>query len=174
MSLCKWILVLIFLSISAHSRAEDCLSHLPDSLRSAVEQDNWKIVEPHDLSASDLRVWINNHPDDCPGVAEGNFSPRAKTSYIVALIQRDDRQNLLEKVDLVILKKNRPEVEDAVTTIEVATPYVVWKLAKGRYLGIDGTRASIPRNSFVFEKLVGPASQYYYHGNQLKSFVISR
>ena len=161
--------------VSAHSRAEDCLSHLPDSIRSAVEQDNWKIVEPRDLSASDLRVWINNHPGECPGVAEGNFSPKAKSSFIVALILRDFQKNVTEKVVLVTMKKGRPETELAVTNMSIATPYVVWKLTKGRYLGIDGTKANIPRNSFVFEKLVGPASQYYYDGgNRLRNFVISR
>jgi hypothetical protein len=174
MSLYKWILIAIVFSISIKAHAADCFSTLPETLKSAVQQDNWKIVQPQDLSESDLRVWTNNHPSECPGVAEGNFSPKAKTSYIVALIQQDQQKNLLEKVVLVTQKKNQPEIEDAVTTIAVATPYVVWKLTKGRYLGIDGTKASIPRNSFVFEKLVGPASQYYYQGSNIRSFVISR
>jgi hypothetical protein len=173
-SLYKWILIAIFFSISTHSRAQACLSDLPDSARTALEQDNWTIVQPHDLSEADLRVWTNNHPSDCPGVAVGNFSPKAKSSFIVALIQRDDQKNVTEKVVLVIMKKDRPETELAVTTMAIATPYVVWKLPRGRYLGIDGTKASISRNSFVYEKMVGPASQYYYDGSHLRTFVISR
>lgn len=175
MSLYKWILIALFATLCAPSYAEACLNGLPDTLRVAVEQDHWKIVEREDLSEADQSVWKNGHPGDCPGVATGNFSPRAKSSFIVALIQRDERQNLLEKVVLVTLKKNQPETELAVTTMSIATPYVVWGLNKGRYLGIDGTKANIPRNSFVYEKLVGPASQYYYDGgNHLRAFVISR
>jgi hypothetical protein len=170
----KWILVAIFVAISTHSYAEGCLSDLPESAKSAVERDNWTIVQPEDLSTADLKVWKNGHPGECPGVIEGDFSPHTKSSFIVALIQRDSQQNLTEKVLLVTVKKNRPETEYAVTTMSVATPYVVWKLHKGRYLGIDGTKASINRNSFVYEKLVGPASQYYYDGSHLRTFVISR
>ncbi len=175
MSFSRWILIAALVVLPAGTRAQSaCYNGLPDALRSAVEQDTWKIVQSSDLSEADQRVWRNNHPTDCAGVAVGNFSPRAKQSFIVALIQRDGQNNLLEKVDLVYLKKNRPVVEDAITTLAVATPYVVWKLNKGRYLGIDGTRASILRDSFVFEKLVGPASQYYYQGDRLRSFVLSR
>lgn len=170
----RWmVLAATCFAISAPSFAEPCLNGMPDSLRAFLEQDNWKIVQREDLSASDLRVWKNNHPGDCPGVAAGNFSPHAKSSFIVALIQRDDQKDLLEKVVLVSLKKKQPVSEIAISTMAVATPYVVWSLKKGRYLGIDGTKASIPRNSFVYEKLVGPASQYYYDGNHLKSFVLS-
>jgi len=174
MSLSKWILIAALFAAPVLSQAEPCLSGLPDAARAAVEQDNWTIVQREDLSEADLRVWKNSHQGECPGVAAGNFSPRAKSSFIVALIQRDFQKNLTEKVVLVTMKKDRSETELAVTTISIATPYVVWKLPKGRYLGIDGTKASISRNSFVFEKLVGPASQYYYDGSRLKTFVISR
>ena len=174
MSFSRWILIAALLVAPTCARSQSCLNGLPDTLRSAVEHDSWKIVQRDDLSDADQRVWKNNHPGDCAGVAAGNFSSQAKQSFIIALIQRDGQNNLLEKVDLVFLKKNQPVVEDAVTTLAVATPYVVWKLPKGRYLGIDGTKASISRNSFVFEKLVGPASQYYYEGNRLHSFVLSR
>jgi hypothetical protein len=176
-SLCQWILVAIsvaiFIAISTHSHAQTCLNGLPESLRSAIEQDHWTIVQPEDLSEADLRFWKNGHPGECPGVAAGDFSSKAKSSFIVALIQRDDQKNLLEQVLLVTLKKNRPVTEVAVPPTQVPTPRVVWKLAKGRYLGIDGTKASISRNSFVFEKLVGSAKQYYYDGSHLKSFILS-
>ena len=175
MSLSKWILIAALFSISTHSYAEPCLSTLPESARAAVEQDHWTIVQREDLSEADLRVWKNSHQGECPGVAEGNFSPKSKSSFVVALILRDFQKNVTEKVVLVTMKKDRPETELAVTNMSIATPYVVWKLTKGRYLGIDGTKANIPRNSFVFEKLVGPASQYYYDGgNRLRTFVISR
>ncbi|MEO6982132.1 MAG: hypothetical protein ABI072_03335 [Edaphobacter sp.] len=184
MSLSKWIQVAIVVSLSAsaqapaqppsHPPSQPCLSDMPDTLRAALEQDNWKIVQREDLSVSDLRAWKDRHPGDCPGVASGNFSPRVKQSFIVALIQRDTQNNLTEKVLLAAMKKNKPESEFAITTMSIATPYVVWKLPKGHYLGIEGTKASISRNSFVYEKLIGPASQYYYDGSHLKSFVISR
>lgn len=175
MSVFRWFLVALLAAAPACSLAQKpCLNGLPDTLRAAVEQNNWKIVEREDLSASDLRFWENRHPGECPGVAAGNFSHRAKQSFMVAVIQRDAQQNLLEKVVLVMEKKHKPLTEDAVTTMSIATPYVVWKLDKGRYLGIDGTKASISRDSFVYEKMVGPASQYYYKGDQLRSFVLSR
>jgi hypothetical protein len=173
-TLSKWILVAIFISISTHLHAQDCLSDMPQPLRSTIERNNWTIVQLQDLSERDLRVWKDRHPGECPGIAAGNFSPNAKASFIVALIQRDDQKNLLEEVLLVTQKKNQPITEIAITTMAIATPYVVWKLPKGRYLGIDGTKASISRNSFVYEKLIGPASQYYYDGSHLKSFVLSR
>lgn len=174
MSLLKWTLIAALLAAPACSHAAPCLNGLPASLEAAVEQDNWKIVQREDLSDSDLRFWKDRHPGECPGVAAGNFSSQAKQSFMVALIQRDEQHDLLEKVVLVFQKKDRPQAEDAVTTQAVPTPYVVWRLQKGRYLGIDGTKASISRDSFVYEKMVGPASQYYYQGDRLRSFVLSR
>jgi len=175
MSVSRWILVALLAAAPACSRAQKpCFNGLPDNLRAAVEQNNWKIVQREDLSESDLRFWKDRHPGECPGVAAGDFSPHAKQSFIVAVFERDEQKNLLEKVLLVTEKKHQPVAEDAVTTMAVATPYVVWKLHKGRYLGIDGTKASISRDSFVYEKMVGPASQYYYQGDHLRSFVLSR
>src|SRR5579875_828542 len=122
MSFSRWILIAALVVLPAGTRAQSaCYNGLPDALRSAVEQDTWKIVQSSDLSEADQRVWRNNHPTDCAGLAVGNFSPRAKQSFIVALIQRDGQNNLLEKVDLVYLKKNPPVVEDAITTLAVAT-----------------------------------------------------
>ena len=174
MNLTKWVLIAIFFSISTHSHAEVCLSGIPDSVRSTVEQDNWTILQPQDLSGDDLKVWKVNHPGQCPGVAVGNFFPKGDSSFIVALIQRDDQKNLLEKFLLVTLKKDRPATGPVVSPAQVTTPSVVWRLPPRRYAGIDGTKASISRDSFVFEKLVGPASQFYYRGTHLKSFVISK
>jgi len=174
MGVSQWILVAALFAVPACSYAEPCFNGLPGNLQAAVEQNNWKIVQREDLSDSDLRFWKDRHPGECPGVAAGTFSPRAKQSFIVALIQRDDEKNLLEKVVLVYQKKGQSQTEAAVTTMAVATPYVVWSLKKGRYLGIDGTKASISRDSFVYEKMVGPASQYYYQGSQIRTFVLSR
>jgi len=49
----------------------------------------------------------------------------------------------------------------------------VWKLPPGHYAGVDGKRASISRDSFVFEKVASSATQFYYQGSKLQSFIIS-
>ena len=41
-------------------------------------------------------------------------------------------------------------------------------------MDIYGSKTTISRESFVYEKLVGPANQYYYDGSHLKSLVLSR
>jgi hypothetical protein len=147
---------------------------MPDSLKSTVEQDNWTILQPQDLPAADLKVWKNSHPGQCPGVAVGNFFPKADTSFIVALIQVDDQKKLREKVLLLTLKKDRSEAAVAVSALEANSPSVVWKLSPGHYAGIDGTKAAISRDSFVVEKINSSAKQFYYQGTRLQSFVISR
>jgi len=179
MSLYQGILLAIVISLSAHARAEDCLNGLPQSVRSTVEQDNWTILQPQDLAGNDLQVWKVNHPGDCPGVTSGDFYPKGKPAFLVALIQHDqtqgsDQKNLLEKLALVYLKKDQPITEVVVPSDPVAAPLVVWKIRPGHYLGIDGTKASISRDSFIYERPAGPARQFYYDGTRLKSFVISR
>jgi len=173
MNFIKLILLATLLSISSHARAEDCLGGLPDSLKSTVEQDHWKILSPFDLPSAEWKIWKNAHQGQCPGVAVGNFYPKSDSSFVVALLQGDDPKNLLEKVVLVTLKKGQPLTEIVVNPAQAATLSVVWKLPPGHYAGVDGTRASISRDSFVFEKVSSSATQFYYQGSKLQSFVIS-
>jgi hypothetical protein len=147
---------------------------MPASLRSIIEQDEWTILQPQDLPATDLKVFKNAHPGQCPGVAVGNFLPKTDTSYIVALIKVNGKESLREKVLLVGLKKDRSETAVAVSPVQTNSPSVVWKLPPGHYAGIDGTKAGIARDSFVVQKINGTAEQFYYQGSRLRSFVISR
>jgi len=107
-TLARWILIAMLLSASANVWAEDCLSGLPDTLRSAVEQDRWKILSPFDIPSDDWKLWKNAHQGQCPGVAVGNFFPKTDSSFVVALIQGDDPKNLLEKVVLLTRRRASP------------------------------------------------------------------
>jgi hypothetical protein len=169
----RWILIAVLLSVSAYARAEDCLSGLPDSLKSSVEQDHWKILSPFDIPSADWKLWKNAHQGQCPGVAVGNFFPKTDSSFIVALIQGDDPKNMLEKVVLLTEKKGQPITEIVVNPMQVASPALVWKLPPGHYAGVDGKRAVISRDSFIFEKVASSATQFYYQGSKLQSFIIS-
>ena len=172
MNLIKFLLVAVFLSLSTHAKAADCLSGLPDSMRSAVEQDHWKILSPFDIPSDDWKLWKNAHQGQCPGVAVGNFLSKTD-SYVVALIQGDDPKNLLEKVVLLTEKKGQTITEIVVNPVQATTLALVWKLPPGHYAGVDGKRASLSRDSFVFEKVASSATQFYYQGSKLQSFVIS-
>lgn len=179
MSLYRSFLLATFISLSVHVYAEDCLNNLPQSIRSTVEQDNWTILQPQDLADDELKLWKINHPGECPGIASGDFYPKGKPAFLVALIQRDrtqasDQRNLLEKLTLIYLKKDQPVTEIIVSPTQVDALFVVWKLRPGHYMGIDGTKASISRDSFIYERPAGSAKQFYYDGTRLKSFVISR
>ncbi len=169
----KFVLAASLFVVSNHLWAQDCLSGMPDSLRSSVEQDNWKIVQPGDIPQDDWKLWKNTHQGQCPGVAVGNFFPKADSSFVVALIQQDDQKRLLEQVLLVTVKKGQPSTTVVVSPIMVTSPSLVWKVAPGRYAGVDGTKASISRDSFIYEKVASSAKQFYYQGSNLKSFVIS-
>jgi hypothetical protein len=169
----KAILIAMLFSVAANIWAEDCLSGLPDSLRSAVEQDHWKILSPFDIPTNDWKLWKNAHQGQCPGVAVGNFLPKTDSSFVVALIQGEDPKNLLEKVVLLTEKKGQTITEIIVNPGQVASPALVWKLPPGHYAGVDGKRAAISRDSFVFEKVASSATQFYYQGSKLQSFVIS-
>src|SRR5712672_1615250 len=127
-SLLRAILIALLFSVSAHAGAEDCLDGLPDSLRSAVEQDHWKILSPFDIPSADWKLWKNAHQGQCPGVAVGNFFPKTDSSFIVALIQGEDPKNLLEKVVLLTEKRGQPITEIIVNPAQVASLSVVWKL----------------------------------------------
>ena len=172
-NLTRAILIAALLSASAHLRAEDCLSGLPDTLRSAVEQDHWKILSPFDIPSNDWKLWKNAHQGQCPGVAIGNFYPKTDSSFVVALIQGEDPKNLLEKVVLLTEKKGQPITEIIVSPVQATTLSLVWKLPPGHYAGVDGKRASISRDSFIFEKVASSATQFYYQGSKLQSFIIS-
>ncbi|MBB5316932.1 hypothetical protein [Tunturibacter empetritectus] len=180
MSISKGILFASLLSFSAHVRAEDCLNNLPPSIRAAVEQDNWTILQPQDLAGTDPQRWKGNHPGECPGVTSGNFYPKGKTSYLLALIQRNPAQageqtSQLEQLTLVYLKKNSPVTVSVIPPTQVAAPMVVWKLHPGSYQNLYGSKkVTISRESFVYEKLVGTANQFYYDGSHLKSLVLSK
>jgi hypothetical protein len=169
----RLILIAILFSIPTHLRAEDCLSGLPDALKSAVEQDHWKIVSPFDIPSDDWKLWKNAHQGECPGVAVGNFTSK-EPAYVVALTLGDDPKNLLEKVVFVSTKKGQPITEIVVSPTQVTTPSVVWKLSPGHYAAVDGKHASISKDSFVYEKIAGSATQFYHQGNKFESLLISR
>ena len=172
MSLYKQILIATALFAPSFLQAQTCLNVVPDSLRLSVEQDNWNIVHPEDLSEADRRVWKVNHPGFCPGVATGNFHHNSNPTYVIALIQKTD-QSVTEKVIVVTLKKKKTITELAVAPTQLPTPYVVWSLPPHRYLGVDGAKVTIPQASFAFEKLVGTSRQYYFQGSHLKYFLMS-
>lgn len=174
MKLKTWLLIATFAMISAQARAEGCLSDMPDSARAAVELDNWKILQPLDLSMADAKIFKNAHQGQCPGVAAGDFFPKADSSYLVALVQQDGQKNLTEKLVLVTLKKGRTETEVVIPPAPVTIPSVVWKLGPGHYAGVDGTHTKLSRDSFVYEQIDSSAKQFYYEGSHLHSFVISR
>jgi hypothetical protein len=179
MTLFEGILLAIVGSFATHVHAENCLNNLPQSIRSIVEQDNWTILQPENLSGTDLKIWKGNHPGECPGVASGDFYPKGKPAFLIALIQHDQTQGnepakQLEKLTLVYIKKDQPVSEVVVPPTQVAAPLVVSKLRPGHYMGLDGTKASISRDSFIYERPAGFATQFYYDGTHLKSFVISR
>ena len=92
----------------------------------------------------------------------------------MALIQKGDQKKPLEKLTLVFFKKDLPITEAVVPPTQIADAFVVWKLRPGHYQDLYGKKTTISRESFVYEKLVGPAEQFYYDGTHLKSFVISR
>lgn len=175
MTLPKLTLVAIvcLIAVSTQLRAQDCLSNLPENFKSAVEQDNWKIVQPGDIPTDDWKLWKNAHQGQCPGVAVGNFFPKTDSSFIVSLIQGDDAKSFLQKIVLVTTKKGQTITEMIVNPIQTKTPSVVWKLPPGHYAGVDGAKAGISRDSFVVEKVSASATQFYYQGSNLKSFPIS-
>lgn len=174
MNLSRWLVFAMFAVFSTHVRAEGCPSDLPESARAAVEQGNWKVVQPLDLPVADAKIFKNAHQGQCPGVAAGDFYSKADSSFLVALIQQDGQNSLTEKLVLVTLKKGRMETIEAIPPTQVTKPSVVWKLGPGHYAGVDGTRAHISRDSFVYEQVISTATQYYYDGKHLRSFIISR
>lgn len=176
MSTKRWLLLAIFFSLTARlqAQARPCLASMPDYLQSAVEKDNWKILQPEDLSTNDLPVWKGNHPGECPGVTSGNFYPKADSSFIVALIKQDEQKHQLERTILVTLKKNRLQIAGVIPAAPITALAVVWRLPPGHWRGLYGTKAAIKRDSFVSEQIISAATQFYYDGSHLKSFVISR
>ena len=170
MSVSEWILIPALLAFTALLPAQSCFSGLPDSLRSAVERDNWTIVQPSDLSGADLRVWNAEHPGKCPGVAAK--ASKVNQYFIVALILHDGPTNLLEKVLLVTHKKDRPVTKIAIAARTVNAPYVVW--LQKNHIQSAGEPASIATgDSFIFQKLVSHASQLL-PGSHVNSFAFSK
>jgi hypothetical protein len=147
---------------------------MPDSLRTTIEQDNWKILQPQDLTVRDLPIWKATHAGQCPGITSGNFYPDAQSSYVIALIRRDGERVEEQTLLLTLDKKNRTETSVIVPPASVNAIAVVWKLPRGHWRGIDGTFASISHDSFVSEQLISTATQYYYDGKHLKSLLLSR
>jgi hypothetical protein len=172
MSLHNRILVATALLASSFAHAQSCQKALPEPVRASVEQYNWTIVHPEDLTESDLRSWKNSHPGLCPGVATGNFHHNSNPTYVIALIQKSG-PDIFEKVLVLTVKKQAANIEIVVPPTNVPNPFVVWTLPSRRYLGVDGANVNIPQDSFAYEQLVGASRQYYYDGSQLKSFQMS-
>ena len=174
LSLTRWTLLALLFSLGAHARAEDCLSGLPDSLRSAVEQDHWKILSPFDIPSADWKLWKNAHQGQCPGVAVGNFFPKTNSSSSWHSFRATIPKNLLEKVVLVDSEegpahhrdRRQPgSGRDPVRRVEAASRPLRWNRRKTR-LPSRATPSSTKKSR-------ARQRQFYYQGSKLQSFVIS-
>jgi hypothetical protein len=97
-------LILLFPSVllsqtntKAPSQASTLCKPLPSDIQLQIKQafdaweikEPWGVQEPGDLSATAHERWKSEKPEECPGIAVGQFTGGTTLSYAVLLVSRD-------------------------------------------------------------------------------------
>lgn len=89
-------LLLAAVFLRAESRRHLCDGEqIPDAVKELVKSEfpSWRYQRLGDLSLEYQRVWVEKHPDSCPGSAAGHFQSPGRTSYAMLLVRSNSAQS---------------------------------------------------------------------------------
>ncbi len=90
----RWLILItlvLALAPASMASADPCARiHLPFEVDQVLRQQfrNWRPKLLSDLSSDDQRVWSQDHPRACPGIASGHFEAADRIDYAILLIPK--------------------------------------------------------------------------------------
>jgi hypothetical protein len=161
---------MVFIFITFQANASPCTPPKPvDNYLKAHPR--WTMLSVSDigadqrsllLAADERSVWSESHKGLCPGLAQVELDGSGKTSYALALI---DREKDMEQ--LVVLMPTGNAYRDTV----LEKPFegigvVVWSVPPGDTSDSTGRQLHIAHDSIMWERLESASQQIYFSDGQ--------
>jgi hypothetical protein len=85
-----WVVILVVVPASPAQVKPTCQTSLAPSARAVLASNyaDWRPKDISDLGTDDKQLWLNDHPNECPGIAVGHFEEADRLSYAVLLVPK--------------------------------------------------------------------------------------
>jgi hypothetical protein len=171
-------LLLFFLSMPAWSQqpSHDCA--VPPEISKWLESHfpKWRVKSEEDLEAYHQKLWRENRPNACPGIAEGHFVALGEKALALLLVPSIP-SNTGYKV--VVLAKPRGKPYSAASVIddgkgEISGRVVIYRAPPGVYEAVESTRrVQIKLDGIVVEAMEAGATLYFWRTGHFEHIIIS-
>lgn len=170
-------LLLLFLCMPAWAQEHhhDCVvpADISEWLKSHFPHSRVKSTE--DLEAYHQKLWQENRPNACPGIAEGNFLAPSEKTFALLLVP-EVPSNTGYKV--VVLSKPRGKTYSASVIDdgkdELSERVVIYRVPPGTYKEPENTRrVQIKLDGVVVEAMEAGATLYLWRNGRFDHMVIS-
>jgi hypothetical protein len=170
------LLFTLFLCVAcaAQSHRHLCDDDLvPEEVRAAIEQQfpGWHFQRLSDLSDEYQQQWLKQHPEECPGFAEGHYQSSAKTAWAMILL-RTKAANSGSK--LVVLSEVPHKGWQAKVLKEETTSYyyeAVSRVPPGKYSGKAGA-VHLALDGFQVETFDVATALYYWRNGKFQTLTV--
>jgi hypothetical protein len=154
------------LSAQAQNTCSDAV--LPPQARSLVKQrlPGWRIKLPSDLEAYDKKLWLKEHPKECPGIAVGHFEDSRRIAYGLLLIPKSAAA---VGYKIVVLAKSESADDYRVRVLDEDrgsdSGLVISRVPPGRYPGFDTTQSVQLKLDGIEAERIEKSSVLYFWRN---------
>jgi hypothetical protein len=120
---------------------------LPVRINEALKANfaGWRPLRVSDLDADDPKLWLQEHPKECPGIATGHFESPDSVSYALVLMPVT-QQGDVGPWQLVVFKGGSNEISVVWKRLEHCEGKdcfapVIYREPPGKYVGFDETKS---------------------------------
>jgi hypothetical protein len=175
LALAVTLVLLVIPASQAFAGGEGDSCQLSPAVQRAIQKEfpTWNVVTIDNLNPDDRALWLQEHSNECPGFAVGNFDGRGSPSYAVTLLRHQGEK--LWQMLLVVRSENEGYRLHVLSKAqETAHVSVVEKLPPGNYSSIDQSariRARFP--VIQYEAIEAGAIIYYWRNGRYNSLATS-
>ncbi len=133
----------------------------------------WKIVTTSDLIPDDRELWLEHHPNKCPGFTTNQFDDSGIPSTAVLLIPKD-KQKDLAKIILFSRKSGKLVAFVLEDTKNTGRTPVIHSRAAGTYVSWDRTEKITTRFPVIlYEFIESSLIMFYWRDGKFEEFFLS-
>jgi hypothetical protein len=175
------LLVLLLLPVSASSQqsSSTCApTVLPPDVSEWLKNhlSGWRIKTTQDLEAYHQKLWNENRPNQCPGIAQGHFTNATEGEFALLLVPESTEKKGYKVLAFIKPKGMRARAPKIVEyeKDENSERVVLYPTPPGLYKDPENTRrARIPSDGIVIEEMEAGATLYFWRNNRFERLIIS-
>jgi hypothetical protein len=173
------VLLLVPMSASGQQSLSTCApTVLPPDVSEWLKNHlaGWRIKTTEDLEAYHQKLWNENRPNQCPGIAPGHFASATEEEFALLLIPESAERRGYKVFAFIQPKGTRARapriVED--DKDQSSERVVLYPTPPGLYKDPENTRrVRIPRDGIVLEEMEAGGTLYFWRSSRFERLIIS-